>query len=201
MCRSGSGRGGISDSRSIESHDLGPLEDVLRGGLGCGRRHGLGRRCCSHRVRPRRRAAGAGSTAAAGPRQGRAVSEARPAEEASSERLLLRSRELIDGLPADPLKARLLSELATVQAELGFRKEARETGRRAVEIAEAITVPSSTQDSGANARSTSCAKRRRPWQGPVMSMRRWRRKRRSATNRRSRGATASSYFKRSARRW
>jgi RNA polymerase sigma factor (sigma-70 family) len=69
--------------------------------------------------------------------------EARAAERTSPERLLIRSRELIDGLPADSVKARLLSELATVQAELGFRKEARETGRRAVEIAETIAIDSS----------------------------------------------------------
>ena len=66
--------------------------------------------------------------------------QAREAEAESPERLLLRSRDVIEKLPPSFEKARLFSELATTQAELTFHKAARETGRRAVETVLAMDI-------------------------------------------------------------
>ena len=56
------------------------------------------------------------------------------------ERLLLRSRDVIEKLPPKFEQARLFSELATAQAELTFHKAARETGHRAVETVLAMNI-------------------------------------------------------------
>jgi RNA polymerase sigma factor (sigma-70 family) len=64
--------------------------------------------------------------------------EAREAEAESPERLLLRSRDVIEKLPPSFEKASLFSELATTQAELTYYTAARETGRRAAETVLAI---------------------------------------------------------------
>ena len=67
---------------------------------------------------------------------------ARNSETESPERLLLRSREIIDRMPASFKKARLFSELGTTQANLHFRADARETGRRATQTAEMMDIES-----------------------------------------------------------
>jgi RNA polymerase sigma factor (sigma-70 family) len=64
-----------------------------------------------------------------------AEAQTRTPETASPERLLLRCRELIDKMPASFRKARFYSELATTQANLHFRRDARETGRRGMQTA------------------------------------------------------------------
>jgi RNA polymerase sigma factor (sigma-70 family) len=73
--------------------------------------------------------------AAAAPAGG---AQAREAEAESPERLLLRSRDVVEKLEPSFEKARLFSELATAQAELKYYKAAREAGHRAVETVLAI---------------------------------------------------------------
>jgi RNA polymerase sigma factor (sigma-70 family) len=62
-----------------------------------------------------------------------AAAQAAEAEAQSPDRLLLRSRDIIEKLPLSFEKASLFSELATTQAELTYYRAARETGQRAVE--------------------------------------------------------------------
>ncbi len=61
----------------------------------------------------------------------------------SPERLLLRCRGIIEKMPESFEKGRLFSELATTQAELHYWADARETGGRAVQVAETMDLESS----------------------------------------------------------
>jgi RNA polymerase sigma factor (sigma-70 family) len=65
----------------------------------------------------------------------------------SPERLLLRCRGIIEKMPESFEKGRLFSELATTQAELHYWADARETGRRAVQVAETIEIEPSEMPS------------------------------------------------------